>query len=624
MIFGAQIFKAGRIYKEAMAGKNNLEQAALFAGEQDFKNSLVFANKARDNFDSAVRETEEIRSGVFVSRLPFIRSQFNDVEYLLTTAEILSRAVAQGAGFAGELEGLLSGGKKLSFSKFSREEKGKILGRIYEAGPEIFGMKANLDLALLNLEQARFNGILWPLKGKIFGLKSKIEYGRNILAEAIPMSRLLPALAGYPEKVSYLVLLQNSDELRPTGGFLGTYGILETEYGEILRLDTHDIYHMDMPVKDKLNIEPPEPIKKYLIDKWYMRDGNWSPDWPTAAKKIEWFYKAEDSLLPPENRINNFTGEFDGVIAVTPKFITDLLALTGPVEVGGEKYDKDNFVNLLEYKVEKGYVQLGVSSWQRKEIIGDIAKELKIKLFDLPASRWQEIMDVANDNIIKKNIFVFFKDEEIESLIKEEGWGGEVKETFEGDFLMAVDSNMGSLKTDAVMSKSADYKMEQTADGLVAKLRLNYAHEGGVDWKTTKYKSYTRVYVPLGSRLVKAEGLSEGLVSSVAEGTADVLNELGKTSFGAFISIEPGQMGSLYFEYKLPNYIAEELKNGSYNLYVQKQPGNETGLTVDLKFVSAIKSYSPASLSAVKASDNEIRWEGELEGDRRYKIISNF
>lgn len=613
LIFGAQFFNFFAIYKEAKAGKSDLEQAVFLAREQDFKGALIFSRKATDNFNSAIEMLKDARKGFFISRLDFFKSQFNDVEYLLSTAEILSRATTEGLNFAKSLEDLLGGGNKLSFSKFSKEEKKKILGRIYEAGPEIYGMKANLDLALLSLEQISYKGALWPLKNSIFGLREKIEEGRNILREAVPLSRILPVLAGYPAKTFYLVLLQNSDELRPTGGFLGTYGILEVEYGDILRFETHDIYHMDMPIKDKLDILPPEPIKKYLVSKWYMRDANWSPDWPTAASKIEWFYKTEDELLPPENKINNFNGEFAGVIAITPKFITDLFSLTGPVEVEGEEYNADNFVNLLEYRVEKGYAQLGVPSWHRKEVIGEIAKELKIRLMDMPAARWKDIIAVTEDNIIKKNIFVYFKDKETEGLIKENGWGGEMKEVFESDYLMAVDANMGSLKTDVVMSKSMDYKVEESVDGLTAKLRLNYSHRGGFDWKTTRYRSYTRVYVPLGSQLIKAEGATEKDIK--------VQNELGKTSFGAFISIEPGQIGSLYFEYKLPEYVAGELKNGTYNLYVQKQAGNDiNSLSVDVKSADAIKSYSPASLSVVKVSDKEIRWEGDLSGDRRYEV----
>jgi hypothetical protein len=46
-----------------------------------------------------------------------------------------------------------------------------------------------------------------------------------------------------------------------------------------------------------------------------------------------------------------------------------------------------------------------VSNWQRKEIVGELFKQIKIKLLDLPSSRWQEVFKVLADNFHKKNIF---------------------------------------------------------------------------------------------------------------------------------------------------------------------------------------------------------------------------
>jgi len=619
--FAAHFLSIRQIYQEALAGKNNLEQAVYLAKKQNFEQSLIFSRLASDNFNFSITKLQEVRNGLtWILKFPltsFLESQFSDIEYLLSTAEILSRAVGQGASFGQELEDLLEGEKKLSFSKFSKEEKKNILGRIYQSSPDLIGMKASLDLASLSLNNVRCIGLLWPLRNKIRDLKIQLDQGRDILAKAIPMSRILPPLAGYPEKATYLVLLQNSDELRPTGGFLGTYGILELEYGEILRFDTHDIYHLDMPVKNKLNVDPPEPLKKYLgVDKWFMRDANWSPDWPIAARKIEWFYKKEKELNPnnPEERQGDFQGpdsqveEFDGLIAITPKFVTDLLSITGPIVIDGEEYNEDNFVDLLQYKVEKGYIQLGVPSWHRKEVIGELSKELKIELLDLPSSRWHEIVETINNNIIEKNISLFVKDIELQSLIKQQGLAGELKDVV-GDYLMVVDANMASLKTDEVMGRSIHYEVEQGPNGLFAKLRINYAHHGNFDWKTTRYRTYTRVYVPLGSQLIKAEG------------DVKIQNELGKTSFAAFISIEPGEIGSLYFEYKLPDNLNELAKAGQYELYIQKQPGNKVAeLAVDLSFANEVKSYNPTGFYVEKIGNNRIKWESDLGVDRKFSV----
>lgn len=608
ILFISQFLTIKKIYDDALAGKRNLEEAANLAKDQSFQQALILAKTSNINFNDAIFESENFKQSIFLRYFPILKNQFNNIESLLITGEFLSRVVIEATTLGQSLEELLEPGKKLNFSKFTQEEKNKILARLYQSGPELAGMKANIDLALINLEQVKPNLLLWPINNKISLLKVYLEQGKTILEQGISLSEILPPLAGYPKKVKYLIILENSDELRPTGGFIGTYGILEIESGEILKFETHDIYHLDMPVKDKLSVIPPEPIKKYLgVSKWMIRDANWSPDWPTSAKKIEWFYNQENQLAGIKD-----IEKFDGIIAITPKLIIDLLAITGPIVVEEVEYNKDNFQNILEYKVEKGYVLLGIPSWERKEIIGDIAKEIKIKLFDLPATFWPEVIRTVDMNITRKNILVYLTNIELQNLVKKYGWSGEVKSS-EGDYLMVVDANLAAFKTDAVMSKSINYNVEKGYNGLFTKLNISYSHHGSFDWRTTRYRTYTRIYLPLGSQLIKAQGISEGQV--------EIGSELGKTYFGAFISIEPGKIGNLYFEYKLPSYLEEKLaEEGDYKLLIQKQPGNNINeLIVDLRLGDAVKSYSPTGFY-VRKNREQIRWETDLNSDREFKV----
>jgi len=618
IILGASVFfNFKQVYRSASAARDNLTQAISLAGEREFAAASVASKKAGEDFNLASLHLKSANSNFFISRLPFLQSQVNDLDYLIKSGEILSKSVYQAATLGQELDILFFKRVDLSFSKFSPEEKGEILKLIYESGPELAGLKANLDLAYFSLDQVRFKGIFRFLENKINKIKVELKEGRVLLERVVAMTEILPFWAGYPGKTSFLVLLQNNDELRPTGGFLGTYGILEIKDGDISRFDTHDIYHMDMPVKDKMNITPPEPLKKYLeVDKWFMRDANWSPDWPTAASQIEWFYKKEDSILPPANQINNFSGEFSGIVAITPKFVTDLLAIAGPVFVSGEEYNKDNFQRLLQYKVEADYIQLGIPSWQRKEVIGELVKELKIKLFDLPFSSWRQILARFEENILEKDILIYLKDELAQKLVKDLGGAGEVKE-IDGDYLMAVDANLAALKTDAVINRNISYELEQRAGGLLAKLKISYAHNGGFDWRTTRYRTYTRVYIPAGAKLTRVKINNED--KNVDE--VDIASKFNKTVFGAFVSIEPGKIGSLYFEYKLPVNLEKLVENGNYSLYVQKQPGNNVeNLAVDLKFKNKVKSYNPVGFSAERESDEGIRWETDLRTDKAFEV----
>lgn len=606
ILLSANIFTLKQIYDQARLGENNLEQAVIFAKQNNFSQAAGLARLAENNFNSSVGGLERLKDNFFISKLPLISGQLNNGFSLLISAKFLSQAVYGGASFGQDLEALWASDKKVSFSQLSPEIKRHILKKIFESAPELNGIKANLALAYINLEQVNASGILFALKNKIGQVKKQINEAGFVLEKAVPLSQMIPALAGYPARADYLVVLQNNDELRPTGGFLGTYGILKIKDGDILSFDTHDIYHLDMPVQDKINIEPPPPIKKYLNKKWYLRDANWPPDWPAAAKNINKFYQAESVLNPEAEKISRFSG----VLAITPKLITDFLKITGPITVEGQAYDQNNFQDLLEYRVEKGYVLLGVSAWQRKEVIGEIAKKLKIKIFDLPPSKWSEAVTAAINNLSEKNLLFYLTDSQLEGIAVQNGWGGEIK-NYHSDYLMVVDANLAALKTDAVMSRSLNYKVtEKINRGLFSKLTINYAHNGRPDWKTSVYKSYTRVYAPLGSQLIGISGYRAEEV--------DTGDEAGKTWFGFYLTVEPGKIKNIMLEYKLPPSV---MLNNNYGLYVQKQPGKELAdFTVDLSFQNSIKSYSPASLSMQRVESNRVRWEGDLDIDRNFEI----
>jgi len=612
LFFSQNFFNIKNTYLASISGKHDIEYAIELIKRQKFDEAAIFASQARNNFDLALSEAQALKGNFLIAWVSCLEDQVSNIEYLIKTAEILSKAVKEGALIGKELSSISKGRISGNFSKLSEDEKKRILKFIYESGPELNGLKANLDLAFFNLKEVQASGILWPFKNKIKKNKDDLQSNQELISWTIPMSELVPAIVGYPQESRFLVMLQNNDELRPTGGFLGTYGILELKNGEIVRFDTDDIYHLDLLVKDWINISPPWPLKEYLgVDKWFLRDANWSPDWPTAANRIEWFYNKEKGLITVQE--NN--RKFDGVIGLTPELIIDLLKLVGPIVIEGEEYNKDNFSRLLEYKIDNGYLEYGVPLWQKKEVIGLILKELKIKMLDLPADRWAEVIKTFNDNILRKNILVYFNNSQWQTLAKDLRWTGEIITT-DGDYLMVVDANMASLKTDAEMSKSINYSLEQSVNGLFVKLTINYAHHGGFNTKTSRYRTYTRVYVPQGSKLVKAKGLSEGEV--------EVKSELGKTYFGAFVSIEPGEIGSLYFEYKLPVQIEQLVKNGNYELYIQKQPGNDiNGLVVDLKLINKVKSYKPTGFYADKINSKRIRWETDLKVDKEFKVISD-
>src|SRR5574340_1269627 len=115
-----------------------------------------------------------------------------------------------------------------------------------------------------------------------------------------------------------MVLFQTNMELRPTGGFIGSFGLLTFDNGRMSELNVSDVYSADGQLKG--HIDPPAPIHDYLGEaNWWFRDSNWDPDFPTSAKRAEWFLDKE------------IDQKVDGVFAIDLGLIKDALRLTGPI-----------------------------------------------------------------------------------------------------------------------------------------------------------------------------------------------------------------------------------------------------------------------------------------------------
>jgi len=545
-------------YSQMTSGKYQLEQAIASIKAQKYSEAESQATQATDQFNLALNTLADIRQNKIANYFGPVSASVSDLEYLTQTADVLSKSLFRSTAVLAKLEDVTGGRFKGSFSDLSETDRQQILLTVYQSAPELNGLKANLELSLANLNKIHRIGILLPLNSQLADIKNQLTTATELLDQVVPLTQLLPALSGYPQESEFLVLLQNNDELRPTGGFIGTYGLVGIKDGQTTNIVTEDVYHLDMPCIGKLTLTPPEPIKTYMkVDYWWLRDANFSPDFPTAAKQVTDMFMAESACAakPPVKPT--------AIIAINPDLIADLLGLVGPITVEGVTYDRSNFQPLLQYTVEVGYVDKNVTSWNRKEVINSVVSELQKRLISLPTSRFPEILKILQTNIAKRNLQIYFDSSEAQQIAQSLNLTGEIKNS-SGDYLMVVDANLAAYKSDSVMRKNIVYQLTKDADKqrITANVQLDYRHEGGFDWRTTRYRSYTRIYAPLGSKLLNNGGLED---FSVTDDLA-----LNKTVFGFFWTIEPGAEKTASFYYSLP----ESITTSNYNLYFQKQSGS--------------------------------------------------
>ena len=622
---------AGLMATSLLDGRDRLLEAKDSVETLSFDQAKESLDQAEISFEKANKHLQRIG---WLKVLPWLGPQVEASEQVLNVSSDLFKLVDQIADLGADVVRLVGEAKQstggtneilpLRYDELSPETKRIVLQRINGAAPDLALAAEQAKMILVELQD--MEDVPEPMGLVVRKLDGFLSDAYETLSLAATASRLIPAFTGLGDEKNFLILLENNSEMRPAGGFIGTYGILRIEDGEIRELTLKDSYLLDSAADPTYNATPPAPLQKYLsANKWYFRDSNWSPDFPVSARNAISMFTNEVLSIPVEARSNiQEPLSFDGVIAFTPTFVADLLKITGPIVVGDQTFSADNILDTLKYQVEKAFAENGIPYAQRKDIITSLLNETKTKIFDLSLAEWTPFFQALKNNLETKQMVLFSSFSiEAEEVIKKAGWGG-VVEPGGGDFLMVVDANLASLKTDPQVERSISYSLEKSEAGrFIGKVNIHYNHLGGFDWKTTRYRTYTRIYVPRGSELIGGSGmlLDDKLKNpSGAVGVIDVGQELGATVFGAFISIEPGESRDLSFEYYLPAAVSDLVENGGYSLAVDKQSGTlGQALTLDLNFGKKVAGAEPAETQSAWG-DKIYGLETVLDTDKEFFV----
>jgi Protein of unknown function (DUF4012) len=477
--------------------------------------------------------------------------------------------------------------------ELTAEERYALLESLYRSLPEIRLARDKIDIALSMWNDLSKEQLAGPIRSALEPMTELLPVLQKSLEQGVPLIEVFVPLLGYPDPQTYVIVTQNADEIRPAGGFIGSVVAANVNAGNFDDYEFYDIYSIDNPASGVWSEIPPAPIEKHLgVTKWFMRDANWSPDFPTSAERLLDFYERERAIP-----LGKPAPHQTGFIALEPGFFESLLSFTGPVIVDGKTFNAANFMDVLQYEVE---VAPDITQENRKDLMGDVADEIVAKIQALPRSDWPKLLNIITTALNQKQILIYNRDPEIQSLVDARNWSGRTKPTI-GDFLWVIDANLAALKTDGVMNKSIQYTLDaRDFDHPRANVTLTYHNTNNqITWRYTRYRSYTRVYVPEGSQLISSSGAMSGDLTQtggrVVPGQVDVMKELGKTVFGAFWAIEPGRTGKLAFTYELPKTAIESMLDGTYRLDWPKQPGVDNAeFNVKILFPQSIKTATPA------------------------------
>ncbi len=156
----------------------------------------------------------------------------------------------------------------------------------------------------------------------------------------------------------------------------------------------------------------------------------------------------------------------------------------------------------------------------------------------------------------------------------------------------------------------------------MARAEITYIHAGKpVKYLVTKYRTYTRMYLPEGAEVARAYLQHGNKRQDLAIGTdVNISKELGKTVAGVFFEVDPLNSKVLVLEYRLPERVNELYRQGKYSLLLQKQagtPGHK--LQIDLRFGKNITAYY-ADFLPERFLGRNLFFRGDLSQDREFRV----
>lgn len=628
---GAALFLiwAGRLLWAGAALWSDLNRLQALTGEPESLDpmvacTLVQSARARAGFIQA-EAGGVLPAGRVLGWLPGVGGDLRAAPELLTVAEDLTEA----GSILCEAAGPILTAWTESGVRPDLEQWPELLTQITPALQQTTAAVARAETAWAQVDAT-------TLSPRLARKAALLEQGLPLLDAGLRLALAAPDLAGLHGPRTYLILAQNDDELRPTGGYISAVGQVTLDQGQVTTFKFMDAYAVD-DYAHKPYPRPPEPLYTYMWSElWLFRDANWSPDFPTSARQAAYFYEYGQGV------------KVDGVVALDQYAVEMILPAFGEIHLAEDTppLTAENIRKFMREAWNPGAEGVNAEWYeQRKAFIGQLAAALQAQLATAPGALDAKLfLQNTYRAFNERHLLVYLQEPNAAPALARLGWDGAIRATA-GDYLMVVDANIGFGKVDPLIQRQISYEVTLGTDGTAdATLSLTYAHQGQRPQITCTpqipyrghltyesmihrcYYDYVRIYAPAGSHWwamtphpTPGEYLLRG---KPAAGQAENLgDEFGKAVLGQFFVVAYGQTVTTTLTYDLPTIVQAKNKQRLYTLLVQKQPGTQgTSLTLALtlppgaKFISA----TPAPSQIV---GERLLFAGELNTDFQVEVI---
>jgi len=398
-----------------------------------------------------------------------------------------------------------------------------------------------------------------PAVSKLKQIKEQIAKSLQISAQLKTIPPLLVKIMAKNSESKYLLFFANNMELRPGGGFIGSFAVMTWKDLTMTDLKIYDVYDADGQLK--AHVDPPEPIRDILKQPhWFLRDSAFSPDFSDNYQTAKFFLEKEVGFK-----------DFSGAFLFTTTAIKELLSAYDKINLVdfNEIVTKDNFYLKAQYYAEKSFFP---GSTQKKTFLSSLARQM---LSEADQANPLNLLLALKNGLDEKQIVAYFENSQIQEQIDLQYWSGRVfpsvcppkiSNCF-ADYFFPIEANLGVNKANFFINRSLEINSQIDADGFwentaIVRLKntaVNAVFPGG------DYVNYMQVMIPKDS--VVQEVTTDGKIVN----DFNLINDVYQT-IGLLITIPPQKTVNLQIKYK-GGFKLTKGKN-IYQLLLQKQIGS--------------------------------------------------